>query len=482
MTFENSAEQFRPRDVQQPSTVSLLPSAVEYQTFGANALDQRTQASNGLIGCGLLTNLQFNFGAQESPVLLAQASAEETGKVIDYPANKTGDQSYKGGMDWEQSADSRTASEKLQDFLGAAGHNATKPENYKQYVQDEIDKLIGVGEGLNIAKEQTKGAAAAGWKALTDGTVADFLSKPNAINDPLFKVVGNALDSMSKDPDATNKALAALGTAIAQSSEHYSALPKREQGHVIGETMFGMVNPEGSTEAADAGLKMAGTVAGHVDKAVAQTVQQSMEAIQDIAKTAPEYAQQAKQMLYDYIKSKGFMASELERGGQIPEGFFDNLEKPPEGTVPVGKGGDWPVLNERPSPDVIQQTSHKSCVAAVGEMLSNGLLKQEALIDTVGTKPEALAPLLGPEWKSGFIKGEREKTLDALLAQKQSWGAELRDDFYHRVRMGHMVVVDGLDEAGNVMIRDPQDGTRYEMTKDAFLHHWSDRVLFPSRK
>jgi ABC-type bacteriocin/lantibiotic exporter with double-glycine peptidase domain len=41
-----------------------------------------------------------------------------------------------------------------------------------------------------------------------------------------------------------------------------------------------------------------------------------------------------------------------------------------------------------------------------------------------------------------------------------------------------MVVVDGLDGAGNVTIRDPQDGTRYEMTRDDFLQHWTGRVVF----
>ncbi len=42
-------------------------------------------------------------------------------------------------------------------------------------------------------------------------------------------------------------------------------------------------------------------------------------------------------------------------------------------------------------------------------------------------------------------------------------------------------VVDGLGDANNVMIRDPQHGTRYEMTKEAFLKHWSDRAIFPTK-
>jgi filamentous hemagglutinin len=37
----------------------------------------------------------------------------------------------------------------------------------------------------------------------------------------------------------------------------------------------------------------------------------------------------------------------------------------------------------------------------------------------------------------------------------------------------HMVVVDGLDDAGRVMIRDPWGtGTRYRMNWDDFTKHW----------
>jgi hypothetical protein len=257
-------------------------------------------------------------------VLIAQGPAEQTGKVIDYPSHKVGDQ-IKSGMDWVQSADARSASEKLQDFLGALGKNGTNPESHKQYIQGELDKLIGIGEGLHISKEQTKGAAAAGWKALNDGTVADFLARPNAINEPMFKVVSNALDALSKDPETTNKALAALGTAIAESSEHYSALPHREQGHVIGHTMFNLFNPEGSTEAAEAGFKIASNVATQVDKAVVQAVGQQIRAIEEIAKTAPEHAAQAKEMLYEYLKGKGLTGPQLEYAG-VPKGYFDNID------------------------------------------------------------------------------------------------------------------------------------------------------------
>ena len=116
-------------------------------------------------------------------------------------------------------------------------------------------------------------------------------------------------------------------------------------------------------------------------------------------------------------------------------------------------------------------------------MLSDGALIQAELIPLVEAIPEKLLERLGPSWRGGFVLEEtREKALDILLSNGKPWGAELRDEFYHRVEMGHMVVVvDGLDEFGNLAIRDPQHGTRYEMTRQAFLKHWSDRALYRIR-
>lgn len=120
-----------------------------------------------------------------------------------------------------------------------------------------------------------------------------------------------------------------------------------------------------------------------------------------------------------------------------------------------------------------------SCAAAVGEMLSGGTLKQSELFELVGTIPEKLAEYLGVGWKGGFVpKLQREIAFDAIMRTGKPWAAELRDQFYHRVEMGHMVVVDGFDAAGNIKIRDPMHATRYEMTREDFFEHWSDRAIF----
>lgn len=395
--------------------------------------------------------------------------AEQASRDIDYKPQKTGDHSYGLGVNRQDIADIRTAAEKLQDFVQAAAKRATDPEGWKAWAQGEINKFSGIGSGLNEAKGETKAAVVAGWKAMTDGTVIEFLSQPNAINAPVFKTVENAFEAMSKDPEAVNKALEALGKVVLKASEGYSNLPDAEKGKVIGKVMFGMINPEGDIKDAEAALKIGDTISTHVDKSVMQTIDQAMKAAEQAAKTSPELAQQTKQMLYDYLRKRGLSASELEKIGEIPKGYFDSS----------GRGGDWPVLNERPSPDVVLQTDKLSCVSAVGEMLTNGSLKQAELIEKL-TAPcdlRDLAGALGPPWKGHAVT---EASIDALL-RRSPFAAGLRElpgENYQRIDLAHAVVVDGLDAAGNVMIRDPADGVRYEMTREQFLLHWNLQAVF----
>lgn len=52
------------------------------------------------------------------------------------------------------------------------------------------------------------------------------------------------------------------------------------------------------------------------------------------------------------------------------------------------------------------------------------------------------------------------------------------DEFFYKHKVGHMVVVDGVDEVGNVIIRDPQNATRYEMTREDFIKAWTRRGIW----
>jgi hypothetical protein len=77
-------EQYRPRETPQASQqLAWEPSASDYHSFGTSALDQRTQANNELIGRGVLTDLQFDFG--NMPVLAQVEASKQPGYVSQTP-------------------------------------------------------------------------------------------------------------------------------------------------------------------------------------------------------------------------------------------------------------------------------------------------------------------------------------------------------------------------------------------------------------
>jgi hypothetical protein len=341
--------------------------------------------------------------------------------IIEYRPEQVGAKTFSLGLAYEEN---RTFSRKMTDFAIGARGRLLDPEDQKAYAQQQIDKILGIGEGLNIAKESTKLAAVSAWKALTDGSVASFLAKPNAINDPLFKAVGGTFDAMAKDPNLVNKVLVALEHQIALENDKYSAMEPREKGRFIGEVMFAMFNPEGSSEAGEASLKMADRLASRVDKG---------------------------------------------------EGYLGDLR----GEVKAGAGGRWDVLNERASPDVVQQAGRMSCVSACGEMLTEGAIKQRDLLDQLGAPvaTKYLARVLGPMWDGGPVD---EAALDVHL-HRGSWVADLRERMgmrYARLEPAHAVIVDGVDSSGNIMIRDPAQATRYEMTRYEFIEAWTGVAVF----
>lgn len=482
-------------------SVDMQP-VTEVESFGIQMDDGFTVTARSKPGKG-----------DEAPLA---GSAEDTGSVVDYQWKETGQGSFALGMDYEAGAtDSRTPSEKVGDFLQAAAARATDPEGWQKYLDGQVEKFIGIGEGLNIAKEHTKEAVLVGWTALTDGTVANFLSKPNAINDPLFNTIGGALDAMAQDPDAVNHALERLGTSIMQASEHFSSLPDREKGHVIGETAFFLVNPEGSTEAGEAALKIADRVATGVDKVVMDGIRASVKSAEEMAVATPELADQARRMLYDYTKRLGLTPQEMEAAG-IPRGYFDGIEPPPgagkgDQTFAMSKaddlGGDvvkgsgyrvdkaigrlqrtdlgkprepynWEALNERFSSDVVRQSNRDSCISAVGEMLSEGRLTEKELIGLLSKRPDIkdLVEHLGPEWTDEL----RRFSSISEISEKGPWAAELMENAGTELEKSlHTVVVDGVSDSGNLVIRDPWEGTKYEMDIKHFLEDvWTGRAVY----
>jgi filamentous hemagglutinin len=146
----------------------------------------------------------------------------------------------------------------------------------------------------------------------------------------------------------------------------------------------------------------------------------------------------------------------------------------------AGPGGDWPVINEHHSSDVVRQSNKVSCAAACGEMLSTGTIRQNTLIKRIGAPawPMSLASELGTDW----IAARVDRSVFDRLVRGDSWAAELRAPTTGK--FSHMVVVDGVNQEDHVLIRDPWEGTRYEMTRKEFLNAWTGRVVFrePARR
>jgi filamentous hemagglutinin len=48
--------------------------------------------------------------------------------------------------------------------------------------------------------------------------------------------------------------------------------------------------------------------------------------------------------------------------------------------------------------------------------------------------------------------------------------------------IGHIIVVDGFDDAGLILIRDPWNGTRYKMYIGEFLNYWTLFAVYQVRQ
>jgi filamentous hemagglutinin len=148
------------------------------------------------------------------------------------------------------------------------------------------------------------------------------------------------------------------------------------------------------------------------------------------------------------------------------------------------RGGAWPAIDPRPDAAVVPQRDLLSCGAACGAMLlgDRGLrVAQEEVAAGAGgvpIHPGALERALnrlegGSHWAGGLVRlrdGPQEEVVRRLCEQG-SWCAVLWEP---RARLGHAVVVDGVDAAGKVSIRDPWGaGSRYQMSRRDFMQHWT---------
>lgn len=138
--------------------------------------------------------------------------------------------------------------------------------------------------------------------------------------------------------------------------------------------------------------------------------------------------------------------------------------------------GEWPYFNEKPASEMIRQLNSVSCVSACGEFLSKGRLAQTELIQRLSapTLLEVLAVELGPDWKGHFTS---EAALEHLL-ELDHWSAGLRNKFTGKIELAHSVIVEGVSKEGHIIILDPWEATRYEMTRKDFIYHWNGCAVY----
>jgi RHS repeat-associated protein len=136
----------------------------------------------------------------------------------------------------------------------------------------------------------------------------------------------------------------------------------------------------------------------------------------------------------------------------------------------AGAGGRWATIGEQTG-GAIGQATATSCGAACGEMLSG--ISQAEVMATAGTPTSvaALAKALGAGWRGGYVGPGQ---LSKLFGLGRPFAAEL----YEGGKLGHFVVVDGM-EAGQVLIRDPAGGgSTYSMLASEFERVWTGSAVF----
>ncbi|KYC40619.1 hypothetical protein WA1_26245 [Scytonema hofmannii PCC 7110] len=156
-----------------------------------------------------------------------------------------------------------------------------------------------------------------------------------------------------------------------------------------------------------------------------------------------------------------------------------------------GAGGNWQVIDEVVDPKVVKQQDGLSCGPACAEMLlkDRGINVNQTMIAehtgvpldsrTLALVLNALDTESSRKWMGGCltIPGATESQLLNTLNTTGSWAALLKQ-LRPLVKLSHVVIVDGIDNTGYILIRDPWEGTRYKMRREDFLFHWTTDAIF----
>lgn len=158
----------------------------------------------------------------------------------------------------------------------------------------------------------------------------------------------------------------------------------------------------------------------------------------------------------------------------------------------AGAGGNWPAIEEIIDPAVVKQQDKLSCGVACGEMLlrDRGInVTQVAIAAEIGVPVNCPSLARGLNlfslessllWEGGplAIIGATQSQLFNTLNTTGSWAAMFWE---LGVSIGHIVVVDGINNSGYVLVRDPWQGSRYKMEIYDFMLYWNEQGVFERR-
>lgn len=271
--------------------------------------------------------LKVTLSSPEQPI----APEAQPAKGNDSPVDKGGVQS-----------DTRSFQEKAGDFIVAATRRAgnffTDASQQQQYLHGLQEKLIGIAEGLNEAKEETKKIAVIAFHAAVNagGHALDEMAKDPTAADKALRhaadVIGAAiadngsaaLDAMARDPHAfdtfmqralsnAEHGLDQAGQKIREASDSYSNMSQKEQGRQIGKVMFVLINPEGSLEAP----ALASQATQRAANAIEQNAARISEALSKLRNESPQLASRAEEWAEQRLPG---LRSQMEEAAGSPSG------------------------------------------------------------------------------------------------------------------------------------------------------------------
>jgi filamentous hemagglutinin len=156
-------------------------------------------------------------------------------------------------------------------------------------------------------------------------------------------------------------------------------------------------------------------------------------------------------------------------------------------------GGWWEAFEEHESAEVIRQCTPNACGPACAEMLfrARGIfsVSQQEVISVQGSNWSNEESLSAAMNQIGARIGIRDSGrwlgawVDSLDGAEDSFNYLLKSLPYITSLKSfnsesHMVVVDGLDDEGRVVIRDPYEGTTYIMSRHAFCDVWQGMTIW----